>query len=181
MDDEEQVFDVAIIGAGPCGLAIAARLYEKTPSALFTDSEHQRFHWMKKDQAKRTSKFQKATQRKGTAHDRLCPGSCLASELDRHSMIVLDAHSDQWMHDWNERFGALGIKYLRSPMFFHTSPRDRNALISYAWAKGRLDDLDEIPNVVGKELSKHQRKKQRSKKNGRYLSPPQLFKRYTVD
>jgi cation diffusion facilitator CzcD-associated flavoprotein CzcO len=34
--------DVLIIGGGPCGLAVAARLHESTPSALFTDSEHQR-------------------------------------------------------------------------------------------------------------------------------------------
>lgn len=82
-------------------------------------------------------------------------------------MIVLDAHSNQWMHDWNERFGALGIEVLRSPMFFHPDPRDRDALKGYAWMKGRLEDLVEIKNVVGKELSKNQRKKQANKKQKR--------------
>jgi ribulose 1,5-bisphosphate synthetase/thiazole synthase len=36
--------DVLIVGAGPCGLAVAARMREATPSALFTDVEHQRYH-----------------------------------------------------------------------------------------------------------------------------------------
>ncbi|GKZ39434.1 hypothetical protein AbraIFM66950_000285, partial [Aspergillus brasiliensis] len=42
------ILDVLIIGAGPCGLAVAARLREETPSAMFTDDEHQRYHWIKK-------------------------------------------------------------------------------------------------------------------------------------
>lgn len=167
MDEEIEVYDVAVIGAGPCGLAITARICEKTPGALFTDSEHGRFHWMKKNLAKRNSKLQSTNQRKGSAQDRLCPGKCLDG---RPSMIVLDAHSDQWMHDWNERFGALGIKHLRSPMFFHPDPRDRDALIGYAWEKDRFKDLQEITNVVGKELSKHQRKKMTNKKSKGYLN-----------
>ncbi|GMG04507.1 unnamed protein product [Aspergillus oryzae] len=42
------LLDVIIVGAGPCGLAVAARLKEETPSALFTDDEHQRYHWINK-------------------------------------------------------------------------------------------------------------------------------------
>lgn len=40
--------DVIIIGARPCGLALAAHLCEHTPSALFADEEHARYHWIRK-------------------------------------------------------------------------------------------------------------------------------------
>lgn len=42
------VHDVLIVGAGPGGLAVAARLREPTPSAVFTDAEHNRYQWVKK-------------------------------------------------------------------------------------------------------------------------------------
>ena len=44
----ETIADVLVIGAGPCGLAVAARLCEPVPSALYSDAEHARFHWLKK-------------------------------------------------------------------------------------------------------------------------------------
>lgn len=36
-----------IIGGGTCGLAVASRLCENHPGSLFTEDEHQRFHWLK--------------------------------------------------------------------------------------------------------------------------------------
>lgn len=42
------IHDILIIGAGPAGLAVAARLREPTPSAVFTDAEHNRYQWIKK-------------------------------------------------------------------------------------------------------------------------------------
>lgn len=36
------LYDVLIVGVGPSGLAVAARLDEPTPSPVFTDAEHVR-------------------------------------------------------------------------------------------------------------------------------------------
>lgn len=63
------------------------------------------------------------------------------------------------MSAWNEKFDELGITHLRSPMFFHPDPRDRDGLLAYAVTAERQRELKEIQGVVGKELSKHQRKK----------------------
>ena len=56
------VHDVVIVGAGPCGLAVAARLCEHTPSAIFTDEEHQRYHWIRKHGARMSIKNRKNGQ-----------------------------------------------------------------------------------------------------------------------
>lgn len=58
-------------------------------------------------------------------------------------------------------------------MFFHPCPADLNALLGYASAHGKPSDLVEIPEVVGREQSKHQRKRQRAGKrsSGMALAP----------
>jgi len=43
-------------------------------------------------------------------------------------------------------------------MFFHPDPRDRDGLLEYTYKEGREKELKEITAVVGKSLSKHQRK-----------------------
>jgi hypothetical protein len=48
---------------------------------------------------------------------------------------------------------------LRSPMFFHPDPRDRDGLLEFTYKEGRESELVEISGVIGKSLSKHQRKK----------------------
>ncbi|KAK0124447.1 hypothetical protein ONS95_009402 [Cadophora gregata] len=161
---EIPIHDVLIVGAGPCGLAVAARLRESTPSALFTESEHQKFHFMKAQQNLKTNHNHKCknkpirtSRRAHTSPDRLLPGhSIFNHDLD---IAVLDANSDQWMSYWNEKFESLGITHLRSPMFFHPDPRDRDGMLEFAVREGRQGELKEISGVVGKELSKHQRKK----------------------
>ncbi|KAG9571163.1 FAD binding domain-containing protein, partial [Aureobasidium melanogenum] len=54
------------------------------------------------------------------------------------------------------------ISHLRSPMFFHPDPQDRDGLLSFTYEHERNKELVEIPECVGKEISKH-KKKQRLK------------------
>ncbi|CAN6656316.1 hypothetical protein TRVA0_029S00166 [Trichomonascus vanleenenianus] len=141
-------YDVLIIGAGPCGLAVAARLKEETPSALFTEAEHQRFYWLKnkdinlvKTKARNINKFS-----------------------DSLSIKVIDAQSSQWLGQWDSQFETCKIPCLRSPMFFHPDPADIDGMISFAYKNNRQNELKEIKGVVGKELSKHQQKRKRKSK-----------------
>ncbi|KAF9889947.1 hypothetical protein FE257_006821 [Aspergillus nanangensis] len=188
------LLDVIIIGAGPCGLAVAARLREETPSAIFTDEEHQRYHWINKHSGRmalvraqhrkmkgvRAEKWQAFHDRRPSNESSVSssspPPPSLASSVStapdvdgdpsddtnsQHhlSTLVLDSTGDRWMEKWNRAFRALEIQQLRSPMFFHVDPGDRDGMLAYTQEMGREDDLWEIPGCVGKELSKHKKKK----------------------
>jgi hypothetical protein len=189
------IHDVIIIGAGPCGLAVAARLGEETPSAVFTDEEHQRYHWIKKHTGRmnlvqaRHSKINGVRANKWNC-ETMCPcdskdskdkgqdrqrrastdsvssvpslsASSTTSTSSSVSTLVLDGSGDKWMQRWNNAFKALEIKQLRSPMFFHVDPGDRDGMLAYTQETGREGDLWEIPGCVGKEMSKHKKKKRR--------------------
>lgn len=157
VESDYRIHDVIIVGSGSCGLAVAARLCEATPSSLFSESEHQRYHWMKaSSSSRRSSKLTRTSRRSNTAPDRLLSGPGISCKLD---IAVLDETSDQWMSAWNEKFEKLEISHLRSPMFFHPDPRDRDGLLELVYREGRERELREIAGVVGKGLSKHQRKK----------------------
>jgi hypothetical protein len=142
-----------IIGAGRCGLAVAARLHEHTSSALFTDAEHQRFHWLKSSLSSRIiPKPIGISRRSHIARDRLLYGPSIPS-IGNLDIGVLDTNHDDWMAAWNEKFVKLGISHLRSPMFFHPDPREWDGLRAFAWAEGSMDELKEIGEVVGKDFS----------------------------
>ncbi|RVX71309.1 hypothetical protein B0A52_04883 [Exophiala mesophila] len=155
------IYDVAIIGAGPAGLAVAARLREATPSALFTDDEHRRY-WRRFNRRETIQNESKIRRRLADTDPRQ------NTPLER-SIIVLDAVSDKWMGAWGERFRKLQIDHLRSPLFFHPDPRDRDALLTFSHFSGRACELQEIHNVVGKEISKHRIKKTRQRKTAPHL------------
>jgi hypothetical protein len=74
-------------------------------------------------------------------------------------MLVLDATGDKWLSRWNKLFSTYDISHLRSPMLWHVDPQDRDALLAYAYGQNREGELIEIKNCVGKEVSKHARKK----------------------
>ncbi|KAJ5918808.1 hypothetical protein N7454_009952 [Penicillium verhagenii] len=189
-DTDAITHDVIIIGAGPCGLGVAARIHEDTPSAVFTDEEHQRYHWIKKHagkmnlvQAGRTKKNSVRAEKWNRGLQCPCDGdnrqrrasadsvssvssvpslaSSTSSTSSNVSTLVLDGSGDQWMQRWNNAFRTLEIKQLRSPMFFHVDPGDRDGMLAYAQETGREEDLWEIPGCVGKEMSKHKKKKRR--------------------
>ncbi|KAG9563906.1 FAD binding domain-containing protein, partial [Aureobasidium melanogenum] len=145
--------DVLIIGAGPCGLAVSARLCETTPSAIFSDTEHQRYHWIKKHGDRASIKDRRTGQTKTPKESGKCRN---------YSTLVLDGTDKDWMSRWNHLFKTFEISHLRSPMFFHPDPQDRDGLLSFTYEHERNKELVEIPECVGKEISKH-KKKQRLK------------------
>ncbi|KAF5677547.1 hypothetical protein FHETE_1598 [Fusarium heterosporum] len=155
---EEDIYDVLIIGAGPCGLAISARLHEHTPAALFTDEEHRRFHWISKYGNKMPLKHVRSGK---------ITSPKITTQKPQYKMLVLDADSDTWMGRWNRLFKMYDISHLRSPMLWHVDPLDRDALLAHAYANDREDELVEIRNCVGKEVSKHGRKKSGQRACGR--------------
>ncbi|GAA5950415.1 hypothetical protein JCM3765_004537 [Sporobolomyces pararoseus] len=170
-----------IIGAGPHSLALAARLSESRPAALYTDLEHARLDWLQRDQLDRDEKKKKKKKKKVVKGHwgvrklvepekvTLARGETTSDceEGGYRGIKVLDSTSDQWLGRWNNYFKGLRIKTLRSPMLFHPSPADVDALVAYARRERREDELTEIEGVVGKELSKHAKKKKRGQNSPR--------------
>ncbi|KAG7125154.1 hypothetical protein HYQ45_013335 [Verticillium longisporum] len=145
------IYDVLIVGAGPCGLAVASRLCEHSPSALFTDDEHQRYHWVKKHGRRMALK----NRRNGRVSQKAMPHD---KEPPKYSTLVLDGTGNEFMNRWKTLFTAFDIHHLRSPMFWHVDPSDRDALLAMAHNEGRENELFELKNCVGKEVSKHLRR-----------------------
>ncbi|KAL7930259.1 hypothetical protein V8C35DRAFT_283624 [Trichoderma chlorosporum] len=145
---EDEVYDVIIVGAGPCGLSTASRLRERTPAALFTDEEHRRFHWI--------GKYGKHVSLKHVKSGKISQPHRSRPE---YKMLVLDSTDNKWLGRWNHLFKTYDISHLRSPMLWHVDPLDRNALLAHAHFNQRENELVEIRNCVGKEISKHASKK----------------------
>lgn len=59
----DDFYDLVVIGGGPHSLALAARLSEQFPAALYTDDEHQRLAWLKKYESESVNDARKRTTR----------------------------------------------------------------------------------------------------------------------
>lgn len=99
------------------------------------------------------------TRAKGAIKSSTAPKTSVRRPQPGYDTVIYDATSDAWMTSWKNLFRALEIEFLRSPLFFHPDPRDRDGLLAFAYEKGRENELEEIRSVVGKELSKHRKKK----------------------
>ncbi|KAK0739361.1 hypothetical protein B0T21DRAFT_409712 [Apiosordaria backusii] len=151
------IHDVIIIGAGPCGLAVAARLREKAPGAIFTDEEHRRHRFL--------HRYGRSMPLKQVRNGRItCCSRQTTSDPQDLDIIAFDATHEDWCGRWNTLFKCYNIEHLRSPMFWHVSPADRDALLGYAYAQSRENELLEIHHCVGKEVSKHMRKRSRTQR-----------------
>jgi hypothetical protein len=148
----EDVFDLIIGGAGPCGLAVAARLNESVPAALFTDEEHRRCQWLSAHGSKVALKHLRSGRTMSHTRETK-PG---------YHIAVLDATATNWMTRWNSRFQTLDIPQLRSPLPWHLDPKDIDSLRGFAHRERRSCELVEIKGCVGRELSKHAKKRRQS-------------------
>lgn len=112
----------------------------------------------------------RSTRANGSIKSPSAPNPPVRRPQPGYDTVIYDASSDAWMTSWKNLFRALEISFLRSPLFFHPDPRDRDGLLAFAYENGRENELEEIRAVVGKELSKHRKKKRmKDSKNQRSI------------
>ncbi|GAA6002705.1 hypothetical protein JCM10207_007636 [Rhodosporidiobolus poonsookiae] len=162
--DESGFSPLLIVGAGPHALALASRLSEPRPAALYTDLEHARLSWLQRERRQVDANGRKRKERRQAVKGhwtarKLVEPTEVTLAPSKPSITVLDSTGDQWMARWNGFFKGLRIVHLRSPMIFHPSPADADALVAYARRMDREHELQPVKGVVGKEFSKYQRKK----------------------
>ncbi|KAH9811882.1 hypothetical protein DFH28DRAFT_425545 [Melampsora americana] len=116
--EDDDFFDVLIIGGGPHALGLAARLREPFPASLYTDLEHSKLSFLK------TRKKGRSTKLGG-------------SDTTDTKILALDSNASAgWLGRWNGFFNHLQIPHLRSPMFFHPGPADVDGLEAFARRTG---------------------------------------------
>jgi len=156
-EDETEIKELLLIGAGCHGHAIMLRLLEPDPDFLSDKERHIRgentdrmrpIHDVVKH-IKNLSRGQRATLRsKSRKSKKKSQGNSASPDPPPHlklnevqkSVLVVDANGG-WMQAWKDNFDSLRIPKLRSLMNAHTDPFDHRSLEYYAEAKGRGDEL----------------------------------------
>ncbi|TIB64911.1 hypothetical protein E3P77_02891 [Wallemia ichthyophaga] len=172
---QAEISDVIVIGAGPHSLAVCSRLLEPSPSALYSDLEHVRLSFLNKQKNHRRGP--KGNKRKLIRHRNTLSGLNVRVFDKSPCTLTNGTPEKKFCANFHNLFKGLEIEYMRSPMFFHSNPRDVDALLSYAYANNY--HLREIPGVVGKEVSKH--KKRQAKNGKRATNEDPINERYRED
>lgn len=109
-------YDIAIIGAGPAGLATLSALRETFSLDHLTDGQ--------RDQV--------LVKRQGS-HNRRRAGGKVKTSTKR--IAVIDP-SGSWMSSWNANFDRLQIQFLRSPALAHPDAFDQTSLLAFSVSRG---------------------------------------------
>lgn len=112
------MLDLAVIGSGPCALALVSRLACPDP-----DTSLDFLYGFDSVTEPLAETAQRLAGLRKTSTTRLLQGR----------VKVFDG-SGSWMGKWNGLFGSLGIKHLRSPHVAHPSPTHALALLAHAEA-----------------------------------------------
>lgn len=141
--ESHEPLDLVVVGAGPHSLSLICRLLESSPAEVFSDADHARLHYWKKNFSTSYS-----------------VSDSLDIDADRKRILVIDGKG-KWMESWNQSFRAFNIKHLRSPMFFHPDPFDSNALRCFSDTQCRSCELVDISKIVD-QCKKCKKKAQKS-------------------
>eukprot|EP00127_Corallochytrium_limacisporum_P003263 Clim_evm112s147 gene=Clim_evmTU112s147 len=107
--------DVCIVGGGPAGLAVLSALANPFSNEGLTEEQIQRLQRARTQTAK--GRGQKKIR-----------------------VVVVDLFGS-WMKAWRQRFASLEINFLRSPATAHPDMFDSESLVSFAYQRGRQDEL----------------------------------------
>ena len=166
-NEDEDIKDLLLIGAGPHGHAIMLRLLEPDPDFLSDKERHIRGENTDRmrpiqdvtKHIKNLSRGQRATLKKKSKKSRKKNQSKISSpdppphlklKEVQESVLVVDTNGG-WMRAWKDNFESLRIPKLRSLMNAHTDPFDHRSLEYYAEAKGRGDELVTLTSLCQRD------------------------------
>ena len=109
--------DICIVGSGPAALSVLSALNEPH-SQLSPDEYNRRFH----------KKGEKISYK-----EEKCLRVCIVS-----------SSGPLWLKEWEDRFDAMNIKYLRSPASAHPDMFSSESLLNFAHQNNRMDELIDV-------------------------------------